>query len=329
MGSSPLWITGLRRDARGALTVMSEQVRRAAALRASEGLSERDLNQRLREGRLVRVRRGVFTEQSAGNPRRQHLQLARAVALDKVEPVFSHITAAVAWGLPVENRQLDRVRLIRRHGHGHGRSLRDAVEYQAGLSDDEIALASGLVVTSVPRTVIDLARTSLLECGVVAADAALRLRLCTRDDLVDAVAAAKGRRGVARAGRAVAFADPRAESPLESVSRLTISRCTLPQPVLQHAIEWQGRRVATTDFAWPDQRVVGECDGAGKYGDLLEPGQTAQDAIMAEKRREDLIRQAGWWVVRWDWQTSWNQRRLEERIRSALDFQTFGRVASA
>lgn len=308
---------------------MAEQVRRAAELRASEGLSERDLERELRDGRLVRVRRGVLTEQPATNLRQQHLQLASAVGLLKDAPVFSHVTAAVAWGLPVESRQLDRVRLIRRQGHGHGRAVRDAVEHQASLREDEISLASGLVVTSVPRTVIDLARTSPLEWGVIAADAALHLRLCTRDDLLDALGDARGRRAVSRAGRVVAFADARAESPLESVSRLTLSRCDVPEPVLQHPITLRGRLVATSDFAWLGERVVGECDGAAKYGELLPQGKSAQEVVMAEKRREDLIREAGWLVVRWDWRTAWDQRRLAERLRSALEFQSFGRAASA
>nr|NLI49181.1 hypothetical protein [Propionibacterium sp.] len=301
--------------------------RRTANLRADDGLSERDVKQRVRDGRLVRLRRGVLTDRTAETPVQRHLQLARAVALQRSEPVFSHVTAAVAWGLPVNSRNLDRVWLTRRRGHGHGRTVPDAVESQSSLRAEEIAVASGLVVTSVARTVVDLGRTSALEWGVAAADAALHRGLCTRDDLEAAVAAGRGRRGIARAARAVAFADPRAESPLESVSRLTISRTDLPQPVLQHPIVLAGRKVATSDFAWLDEKVVGECDGAVKYGALLADGQSAQDAVLAEKRREELIREAGWWVVRWDWKTAWDRQRLAQRLRSALGFQSLGPAA--
>lgn len=298
--------------------------RLTADLLAREGLSERDVERKVRDGRLVRVRRGVLTDRAAAKPLQQHLQLARAVALQRVEPVFSHVTAAVAWGLPVSGRDLDRVWLTRRHGHGHGRMQRDAVESQSTLGPDEVSMAAGLIVTGVARTVVDLGRTSALEWGVAAADAALHRGLCSRDDLEAAVAAARGRRGIARATRAVAFADPRAESPLESVSRLTMSRMDLPQPVLQHPILLSGRKVATSDFAWLEHKLVGECDGAAKYGELVSEGQSAHDVVMAEKRREELIREAGWGIIRWDWKTAWDQQRLEARIRAGLTFQSFG-----
>ncbi len=337
MGSSPLWITGHPDAARGGVWGMIPQEWRdehddrstgreqlTGALRAREGLTELDVRQRVRDGRLARLRRGVLTDRAAAEPVQQHLQLARAIALQRAEPVFSHVTAAVAWGLPVSAQALDRVWLTRRQGHGHGRTLRDVVESQSSLGADEVTMASGLVVTSVARTVVDLGRTSALEWGLAAADAALHRGLCSRDELEAAVAAARGRRGIARASRAVAFADPRAESPLESVSRLTISRMALPQPVLQHAILLDDRKVATSDFAWLDERLVGECDGAVKYGELLPEGQSARDAVMAEKRREELIREAGWGVIRWGWQIAWDRQRLEARIRAGLKFQSFG-----
>ena len=56
-----------------------------------------------------------------------------------------------------------------------------------------------------------------------------------------------------------------------------------------------------TDFAWPEQRTVGEFDGKIKYGRLRKPGQTAGDVVFDEKLREDAIRAQGWEVVRWTW----------------------------
>jgi hypothetical protein len=46
---------------------------------------------------------------------------------------------------------------------------------------------------------------------------------------------------------------------------------------------------------------VGEFDGLVKYGRLLRPGQTPGDAVVAEKRREDRVRDEGLRVVRWTW----------------------------
>lgn len=68
----------------------------------------------------------------------------------------------------------------------------------------------------------------------------------------------------------------------------------IPAPVLQVEVrDAHGQWVATTDVAWPALRAVGEVDGRVKYDQLLTPGKTAADAVMAEKRRDELIKKAG------------------------------------
>ncbi|GAA3610915.1 hypothetical protein [Microlunatus ginsengisoli] len=39
-----------------------------------------------------------------------------------------------------------------------------------------------------------------------------------------------------------------------------------------------------------------------KYGELLRPGETAADVVLAERRREQAIRDQGWQVARWLWE---------------------------
>ena len=80
-----------------------------------------------------------------------------------------------------------------------------------------------------------------------------------------------------------------------------------------------GGFVARTDFAWEEQRVIGEFDGRVKYGRLLRPGQDPGDIVFEEKRREDAIRDLGWGVVRWTWADLDAPQQLEARVRRALD----------
>ncbi len=47
------------------------------------------------------------------------------------------------------------------------------------------------------------------------------------------------------------------------------------------------------DLAWPQQRLLGEVDGDGKY--RAEPWE----AFRREKHREDALRARGWRFVRW------------------------------
>ena len=73
------------------------------------------------------------------------------------------------------------------------------------------------------------------------------------------------------------------------------------------------------DFGWPDLGVLGEFDGKKKYGELLRrPGQTAEDVLVDEKRREDRLRALGWTVVRWMWSDLYRPEVLIQQLRAAL-----------
>jgi hypothetical protein len=67
------------------------------------------------------------------------------------------------------------------------------------------------------------------------------------------------------ARRVVAFADARAESPLESISRLRMREHGVPAPEPQVEIWIDGRFAGRVDFYWDEYGVIGEADGWGKY----------------------------------------------------------------
>jgi len=146
------------------------------------------------------------------------------------------------------------------------------------------------------------------------ADAALRSRL-DRGELLRRVAAGRGCR---MAAAAIEFADARSESPGESLSRVRIHRAGLPAPIPQvELFDDFGNLVARVDLWWEAEGVVGEFDGMEKYGELLRPGQTAEDVFNAEKFREQALVAAGCKVIRWTWRDLWNGQ-AEYRLRQAL-----------
>jgi hypothetical protein len=136
----------------------------------------------------------------------------------------------------------------------------------------------GTSVTTLPRTIVDLARLDRRD-GVMAADAALREGLVTRLALDAALAFAVGWPGVRQARKVLALADPRPESPLESITRLALHDDDFPPPELQF---WIGRD--RVDFYWPRYRLVLEADGRAKYSD---------EALWEEKKREQRLRAYG------------------------------------
>jgi hypothetical protein len=72
------------------------------------------------------------------------------------------------------------------------------------------------------------------------------------------------------------------------------------------------------DFWWEAQRLAGEFDGLVKYGRLLRPGQTAADAVVAEKLREDGLRDQDVRVVRWIWKDLRPFTETAARLRHRL-----------
>ncbi len=205
---------------------------------------------------------------------------------------------------------------------GHGEHSDRMRVRHTPLASDEVTVLDGVRVTTLARTVFDLARSLSFEWGVMACDAALRNGL-DEATLRWATQRHPRLRGSPRARRVADFGDARSESAAESLSRVQIARACLPPPELQFELfDPDGVFVARSDFAWPELRLVGEVDGKTKYGSLLRPGQNPVDAIMAEKRREESIRQLGFWVVRWDWDLAWRPEELASLLRRAMQWQT-------
>ncbi len=100
-----------------------------------------------------------------------------------------------------------------------------------------------------------------------------------------------------------------AQTPLESLSRVRLMRCGLPEPRLQVPFYDDEGLVGIVDMYWDELGVIGEADGLLKY-------RTGADLI-AEKRREDRLRRIKP-VVRWDWAQMWNSpRAIAEWVRKA------------
>lgn len=224
---------------------------------------------------------------------------ACAAALTIRGAALSHSTAARLHGLPHRNGAPACV-TVRPHYTGDAEHVH---LHRATLSRAEHTRFGSLPVTSVARTVTDVAREQGVGWGVAAADAALRDGRATRADLERACSSCRGWPGSRTAQAAADLADPRAESPLESLSRLAIADWGLPRPELQVVLSDGRSFLGRVDFFWARWGVVGEADGYAKYRTV--------DDLRAEKRRQDRLEAAGYRVVRWQWP----------------DLRTFGAVA--
>ena len=170
-------------------------------------------------------------------------------------------------------------------------------------------------MTDVPRAAVEAVCESSYEAGVVLLDAVLRQRAATRDELAQVVHQLRYRTGAPRAANAVRFADGRSESVGESRLRALMADHGLPPPELQADL-FDGRRalLARVDFLFRAQRLVVEFDGELKYGSTGD--------LVAEKWREDRIRELGYAVIRLGWSDLDKPVRTVRRVQAALARRT-------
>lgn len=282
------------------------------------GLGPRQIARLVDQGRLTRVRRGFYRDGPALSAEEHHRLLIASVMADERahDAVLSHGSAAVVHALPVPRSYLRRVALSReRRGRGHiSVALR---ERGCPLPSGDVVVVDGLTVTSLARTVADLARELPFDWAVAVVDAALA-RGVERAALVEQVDRSRRWPGNAQARAVVAFGDGRAESPGESRSRAILVRGGLPVPRIQHEIRADGVFVGRADFAWEEDGVLGEFDGLAKYGELARAGESPGQALTREKVREDRFRGLGWLVTRWIWAELSTPDALCERVRRTL-----------
>jgi hypothetical protein len=223
------------------------------------------------------------------------VQVAAALAVSGQGAVASHHSAALIHALELLGRQpSETVALTRPPGTAGCRTGGPGIRLHIGaLPAGHAIIRRGLPVTSVARTVVDLARASSVQAGVVAADSALRSRQASKADLELCVTTCAGWPGIQNARRAVAFADGRAESVLESISRVAFDELGLPPPDLQAWVGDEDEIIGRADFLWRAYRTVGEADGAVKYADPAR--------AMAQLERDARLRAAGFEVVHFTW----------------------------
>lgn len=255
-----------------------------------------------------RLRRGIYIEagraaELRADPRTGHLLdcVAVLLALDD-GPVLSHESAARLHRLELPDSTTDDVRLTHEAQWREGRGYRVA---RAALPSSDVGAFLRFRATSPARTLVDCAREWSLSDAAVALDAALHARLVTRRQLVAAVHAAPHWVGVGEAGRALSFADGRAESALESRGRLRLLGSGLPVPELQVELHDARGFVARLDAWYEEAAVAVEFDGRIKYTDPRS-GRSPADVLWAEKRREDAIRGLDVRVVNADLDRRWS-----------------------
>ncbi len=203
--------------------------------------------------------------------------------------VISHHTAAELWRVEIPLTVPDHVVHLTVPLASRARDRRDRRLHRTPLPASDVERRWGMPVTTPARTWRDLAAV-LQPAALLAVTDQLLDVLCTPAELEQALARRPSGRGSAQARQVLTVADPRVDSPMESVTRWLLHAAGLPRPVLQHQVrDDRGRQIGFGDMAWPERRVLVEFDG-----DV----HRERGVFVKDLRRQNLLVLAGWTVLR-------------------------------
>jgi hypothetical protein len=144
------------------------------------------------------------------------------------------------------------------------------------------------LATTPAWTAVEVARGLRRPRALATLDAALRTETCSRGELSHAARLQAGRRGIVSVRELLLYADPRAESPMESEARLAMIDGGLPIPDLQYEVVDGNGEHRRLDFAWPEHCLAVEYDGLDWHGD--------PEAMRRDRRRQAALYDVGWTV---------------------------------
>jgi very-short-patch-repair endonuclease len=193
---------------------------------------------------------------------------------------LSHRSAGALWGFITARRGPIEVSAHR------GRRRAGILAHACVVTDDDTAALAGIPVTTVARTLLDLAEVLKATALEEAFDEADRLKLLSLDELEGVCRRARGRRGLKPLRRLMdADRGPETRSPLEDRLVAFCRKRGLPEPETNVTV--LGREV---DAFWPDAKLMAEADSFEFH--------SHRGAFEGDRARDAAMVVAGYRVVR-------------------------------
>lgn len=247
------------------------------------GVEAHVVDYRVRMRRLVPLFRGVYRTGAA--PTQFEREIAAVLACGE-GAVLSHRSAAAMWGIAESHDMIDVIltRGCRRPG------ARVRAHRMRGLRREEVTSLYGVPITTLARTVLDLAASTDRQDLEQILARTFRKRPASRDEVSRFAKDNPRRPGIKELRRALArSAEPQlTRSEAEKRALALFRRAELPAPRSNHNVE--GFEV---DFLWPKERVVAEIDGFAFHAGAAE--------FERDRLRDAVLAAAGYRVVRITW----------------------------
>jgi hypothetical protein len=264
-----------------------------------EGVSRFAIDRRIARGSLRPVHRGVY---AAGHPTltRDGKWMAATLAAGP-GAALSHRAAGTALSL-LASSYLE-VTAASRRAHSGVRI------HRAVLPPDEITTVRRIPVTTLPRTLLDLATVlpkNQLERAFHEAQENILTDSLSLPDLLDRY---PGRAGAPAIRHLLEATAPRTRSELEDLFQAFLARYDLPRPEINAWLHTGGRSFEC-DCLWRDSRLIVELDGRACHDTTL--------AFEDDRARDRHLAGAGWSVIRVTWRQLREQRHAIAADLSAL-----------
>lgn len=261
---------------------------RPQALKA--GIGTGMLDRALEAGRITHEADAVYG--LPGWPESWWREVWRAVLATGPDAVVSHETAAAIHRLT--NFPRGRIVLTTKHGDHHWHGLAD-MRQSTDLKPQHVMVRDGLPVTTVVRTLFDLAAVTGRERLAVAIEDAHITRQCRIEELIALYEELRrpGKHGMKKLGRILAERGPGyvpPESKLERMLLKILRDAGLPRPRLQVQFPWRTRLESRCDALYERERIILEADGRRWH--------TRVDQMANDRRRDNEAQNHGYRTYR-------------------------------
>jgi hypothetical protein len=257
-------------------------------------------------GRLHGLYRGVY----AVGHTALRLEGRRLAAVLACGPgaVLSHVSAAAHWGLlHTAAAKIDVTVAANRRARGAIRLHRTR-----SLDARDTTTHEHIPITTIARTLLDLAATTNEHRLERALAQAHHLRIYDHTQITDVLARANGHRGTTALAQATAREDPTLTASDWEVRMLALIReAGLPEPLVNHALDAPDHGYCRPDFYWPAHNLIVETDGWETHG--------TRPAFEHDRAKDAALTAAGFRVVRFAWRAddATIRRRLERLLYSS------------
>jgi very-short-patch-repair endonuclease len=238
-------------------------------------------------GRLHRVHHGVY---ALGHTllRPEGHRLAAVLACG-AGAVLSHRSAAAHWGvLPTTQERIDVTARRTRQGVPGIR-----LHTSRSLDAQDSTNHEGIPITTVHRTLLDLAATTRADQLENALAQAMYLQLYDQRAIDDVIARSNGHRGTKVLEEATRQ-EPRITKSMWEVRMLRVVRSAqLPEPRCKEALHAPDHGKCYPDFYWPAYGLIVETDGWDAHRTLA--------AFRSDRAKDAAFTAAGYKVLRFTW----------------------------